>query len=134
MGLLDRLVGMADVSTKSTYNVERFLSEGEKVIAVFKFTRDEIVVTSNGIFAVDVQGLMGRKKEYKYFPLKGVKYVSYESAGTFDADADIKIGVDGNTQLVNNVPVNQPLSFEIPKAQADQGEKFFKLLKAALDA
>jgi len=51
---------------------------------------NEIAVTTHGLFTVDVQGLLGSKKEYKYFPLKGVKYVSYESAGTFDADADIQ--------------------------------------------
>ncbi|MBZ4416458.1 PH domain-containing protein [Myxococcus sp. RHSTA-1-4] len=134
MGLFDRLIGHADVNAKSSYNLERFLGEGEKLIAVFRFARDEIAVTNNGVFTVDVQGIMGSKKEYKYFPLKGVKYVSYESAGTFDADADIKIGIDGNTELVNNMPVSKPLSFKIPKSQAAEGEKFFKLLKAALDA
>jgi hypothetical protein len=134
MGLLDRLIGNADVNAKSAYNLERFLSEGETILAVFKFTRDEIAVTNNGIFTVDVQGLMGKKKEYKYYPLKGVKYVSYESAGTFDVDADIKIGVDGNTELVNNIPVSAPLTFKIPKDQAAAGERFFKLVKAALDS
>lgn len=49
-------------------------------------------------------------------------------------DADIKIGVDGNTEIVSNVAVSKPLSFKIPKAQAAEGEKFFKLVKAALDA
>ncbi|WP_224246257.1 PH domain-containing protein [Hyalangium gracile] len=134
MGLLDKMIGHADVNAKSSYNLERFLSEGETVLAVFRFARDEIAVTTNGIFTVDVQGIFGGKKEYKYFPLKGVKYVAYESAGTFDTDADIKIGVDGNTELVNNVAVNKPLSFKIPKSQAAEGERFFKLLKAALDA
>ncbi|NMO15093.1 PH domain-containing protein [Pyxidicoccus fallax] len=134
MGLLDRLIGHADVNAKSSYNLERFLGEGEKMLACFRFARDEIAVTTHGVFTVDVQGIMGSKKEYKYFPLKGVKYVSYESAGTFDADADIKIGLDGNTELVNNVPVSKPLSFKIPKAQAAEGERFFKLLKAALDS
>jgi hypothetical protein len=134
MGLLDRLVGHADVNAKSSYNLERFLGDGEVMLAVFRFTRDEIAVTNRGIFCVDVQGLFGSKKEYKYFPLKGIKYVSYESAGTFDVDADIKIGIDGNSEIVNNVQINKPLAFKIPKSQAAEGEKFFKLVKAALDA
>jgi hypothetical protein len=133
MGLFDRMAGKADVSSKSAYQTERFLGDGEQILAVFRFMRDEIVVTDRGIFAVDVQGLTGSKKEYKYFPLKGIKYVSYESAGTFDLDADIKIGVDGNTEIVNTVPVNKPLSFKIPKAQAAEGERFFRLIKAAVD-
>lgn len=133
MGLMDRLIGHADVNSASTNNVERFFSEGEQIIAGFRFVRDEIIVTNHGIFVVDVQGLTGKKREYKYFPLKGLKYVSFESAGTLDMDADIKIGVDGNTELVNGIPYNKPLSFKIPKAQSQQGEQFMKLVKAALD-
>ncbi|WP_434387756.1 PH domain-containing protein [Melittangium boletus] len=133
MGLFDKMLGNAEVSGKSAYQVERFLGDGEQVLAVFRFMRDEIVVTDRGLFAVDVQGITGAKKEYKYFPLKGIKYVSYESAGTFDLDADIKIGVEGHTQLVEHVMVSAPLSFKIPKAQAADGERFFKLIKAAVD-
>jgi hypothetical protein len=133
MGVFDRLIGKADVQKGSRHNIERFLGDGEVIIAVFAFMRDEIVMTNRGVFTIDVQGLTGSKKQYKYFPLKSFKYVSYESAGTFDLDADIKIGVDGNTAIVNNVAVNQPLSFKIPKPQAREGEVFFKMVKAAID-
>ena len=133
MGLMDRLIGHADVNTASSYNVERFFWGGEHVVAAFRFVRDEIVVTTRGIFVVDVQGLTGKKKEYRYFPLKGLKYVSFETAGTLDMDADIKIGVDGNTQLINGIPYNSPLSFKIPKGQSEQGEHFMRLVKALID-
>lgn len=132
MGLLDRLIGHADASQTSAL-VLRFLGEGEQILAGFKFMRDEIVVTNRGIFSVDVQGITGSKKEYKYFPIKAMKYVSYESAGTFDMDADIKIGVDGNSSAANGVSFPVPLSFKIPRAQAAQGEHFFRVMKAALD-
>lgn len=133
MGLMDRLIGHADVSGASSHNVERFFGAGEQVVAAFRFMRDEIVVTNRGIFVVDVQGVTGKKKEYKYFPLKGLKYVSFETAGTLDVDADIKIGVDGNTEIVNGIPHNKPLSFKIPKAQSEQGEQFMRLVKGAID-
>jgi hypothetical protein len=133
MGLMDRLIGHAEVNDASSNNVERFFGAGESVVAAFRFMRDEIVVTNRGIFVVDVQGLTGKKKETKYFPLKGLKYVAFESGGTLDLDADIKIGVDGNTEIVNGIPHNKPLSFKIPKAQSEQGEKFMRLLKAAID-
>ena len=132
MGFIDQLLGKADTS-KTSATVQRFLGEGEQILTAFKFLRDEIVVTNRGLFAIDVQGMTGSKKEYKYFPLKGIKYVSYESAGTFDTDADIKIGADGNSAIVNGVQISVPLSFKIPKAQAAEGELFFKLMKAALD-
>lgn len=133
MGIFDRLIGNAEVQKGSRHNIERFLGDGEGVIAAFAFMRDEIVVTNRGVFAIDVQGITGSKKEYKYFPLKSLKYVSYESAGTFDLDADIKIGVDGNQAIMGNVVVNLPLKFKIPRAQAAEGEAFFRLIKAAID-
>lgn len=134
MGLLDRLAGKADVQKGSRHNVERFLLEGEQIVAAFQFFRDEIIVTNRGVFTIDVQGLTGKKKEYRYFPMRALKYVSYESAGTFDLDADIKIGVDGNTEIVNNIPVNKPLSFKIPREQATEGEMFFKWMKTFIDS
>lgn len=133
MGLFDKMLGNANVS-QSSATIQRFLGDGERVIAAFRFFRDEIVMTDRGLFTVDVQGLTGSKKEYKYFPLKGIKYVSYESAGTFDMDADIKISVDGNSEIVNGVQQSVPLSFKIPRAQATDGEAFFKLVKGAIDS
>ena len=132
MGIIDQLLGKADTS-KTSVTVQRFLGEGEEILTAFKFFRDEIVVTNRGLFTIDVQGMTGSKKEHKYFPLKGIKYVSYESAGVFDMDADIKIGVDGNSTVVNGVQHSIPLAFKIPKAQAAEGELFFKVMKAALD-
>ena len=85
MGLMDRLIGHADVNTASSYNVERFFWGGEHVVAAFRFVRDEIVVTTRGIFVVDVQGLTGKKKEYRYFPLKGLKLgVGWGSGNVID--------------------------------------------------
>lgn len=133
MGLFDKLMGHAEAGTSSAA-IQRLMGEGEQILMAFKFMRDEIAVTNRGVFVVDVQGLSGSKKEYRYFPLKGIKYVSYESAGSFDMDADIKIGVDGNSTIVNGQQHSIPLSFKIPKAQAAEGESFFKLVKNALDS
>lgn len=133
MGLLDKVMGYAETG-KNSSAIQRFLGEGEQVLMAFKFFRDEVVVTNRGIFTIDVQGITGAKKEYKYFPIKGIKYISYESAGSFDMDADIKIGVDGNSTIVNGAQHSVPLSFKIPKAQAAEGESFFKLVKNALDS
>jgi hypothetical protein len=134
MSLFDKMIGRAEASTSSTLGVERFLLEGEQIVTVFKFMRDEVVITTLGLFHVDVQGITGAKKEYRCFPMKGLKYVSYESAGFGDFDADIKIGVDGNSGLVNGVPANVPISFKIPRAQSSDGERFLKLIRQALHA
>jgi len=118
MGIIGQLMGKADTS-KTSQNVQRFLGDGEEILTAFKFLRDEIVVTNRGLFTIDIQGMTGSKKEYKYFPLKGIKYISYESAGTFDMDADIKIGIDGNSAIVNGIQHAVPLSFKIPKARSN---------------
>ena len=51
---------------------------------------------------VDVQGISGKKVEVKFFPKKNIKSVSFETAGNFDLDVDIKIGVEGNIVLGEN--------------------------------
>jgi hypothetical protein len=132
MGLFSKLAGHADINSQSDL-VKPFLSENETIVAAFKFFRDELIITSKGIFYIDVQGFTGSKKEYKYFPLKSLKYISFESAGTFDMDADIKIGIDGNTKYLNNVPYNAPIEVKIPKAQAEEGKKFFMMVKSIID-
>lgn len=71
--MFDKLMGKASVVTESSYGIERFLDEDEQIIRVFKFVRDELIITSKGIFNVDAQGLTGKKVEYKFFPVKALK-------------------------------------------------------------
>lgn len=51
--MLDKLLGKAAVVTESSYGIERFLGEDETIIQIFKFVRDEVIITSKGIFNVD---------------------------------------------------------------------------------
>ncbi|HEM1832389.1 TPA: PH domain-containing protein, partial [Listeria monocytogenes] len=61
--MLDKLLGKAAVVTESSYGIERFLGEDETIIQIFKFVRDEVIITSKGIFNVDAQGITGKKVE-----------------------------------------------------------------------
>lgn len=42
-----------------------------------------------------MQGLLGVKKEYRFFPYSKITSYSVETTGNFDADSDFKIWVSG---------------------------------------
>ena len=129
MGLHDKLTGKATVGADLSY-VQDFFSENEEVVSSYQFIRDSIILTNLGIYMVDVQGVTGKKIEVKFFPKKAIKTVSYETAGNFDLDVDIKIGVEGNTQVTQNgAAYSAPISFKVPKAQAAQAKQVINLVK-----
>lgn len=72
-----------------------FLVENEKVILNYKHVRDRVIFTDKKIIAIDVQGLTGVKKEFKFFPYSKISSFSVETSGNFDADSDFKIWVSG---------------------------------------
>ncbi|WP_054740456.1 PH domain-containing protein [Cellulosilyticum ruminicola] len=129
MGLYDKLTGKASVGTDLKY-VQEYFFDDEQVIASYQFIRDSIVLTNYGIYTVDVQGVTGKKVEVKFFPKKVVKTVSYETAGSFDLDVDIKIGVEGNTTIASSgAAYSAPISFKVPSSQASQAKEIIDLVK-----
>ena len=61
---------------------------------------------------------------------KVLQSISFESASTFDLDVDIKISVDGNSAInQNGIPYNAPISFKVPKKQAQEAREIVKLVK-----
>ena len=61
---------------------------------------------------------------------KVLQSISFESASTFDLDVDIKISVDGNSAInLNGIPYNVPISFQVPKKQAQEAREIVKLVK-----
>ena len=72
------------------------------------------------------------------FPGDGVGLLKFETAvdnflvaaSTFDLDVDIKISVDGNSAInQNGIPYNAPISFKVPKKQAQEAREIVKLVK-----
>lgn len=128
MGLYDKLMGKATLGAETKY-VEDFLIPGENVIVSYKFIRDSIVLTNLGIYMIDVQGFTGKKIEIKFFPGKTIKSVSFETAGNFDLDVDIKISVDGNKELIGQTYVSKPLSFKVPSSQSKAAKEIIGIIK-----
>ncbi len=57
----------------------------------FKTVRDLVAFTDKRIIAVNVQGLMGKKKDFTTLPYSKIQVFSIETAGTFDLDAELDL-------------------------------------------
>lgn len=122
--------GTLNIDKKLIERIEPFMLDDESVLQAFTFIRDSIVITNKGLYFIDVQGITGKKVEVKFFPGKNVKSISFESAGNFDLDVDIKISVDGNTKISSTgIPYNEPISFKVPKSQSTEAQEIIKLVK-----
>ncbi len=78
---------------KELYEV--YLSDNEQVILSYKHARDRVIFTDRRLIAIDIQGLTGKKKEFRFFPYSKISSFSVETAGTFDFDSDFKIWISG---------------------------------------
>jgi hypothetical protein len=67
----------------------------EEIIGSFKTVRDMVIFTSRRIIAVNIQGFSGKKKDFTSLPYSKVQAFSFESAGTFDLDAELELWFSG---------------------------------------
>ena len=130
MSIFNKIAGYGSINNNIEHQISDYLLDDENVIMAFTFVRDSVVLTNYGIYTLDVQGVSGKKVEVKFFPGKNIKSISFESASTFDLDVDIKISVDGNSAInQNGIPYNVPISFKVPKKQAEEAREIVKLVK-----
>lgn len=81
----------------STYSdvINPLLIGDENVIAVFKSIRDGVVFTNKRIFAINVQGLTGTKKDFSSLPYSKIQAFSVETAGVLDLDSELELWFSG---------------------------------------
>ncbi len=72
-----------------------FITEGESIFLSYRHKRDRVIFTDRKIIAIDIQGITGKKKEFRIFPYAKISSFSVETAGTLDLDSDLKIWVSG---------------------------------------
>jgi hypothetical protein len=97
MGLLSNLRGNAneiDVA-KVQAELEPVLVPGESIGRGFKIFRDMFIFTDHRLIMIDKQGLTGSKVSYHSILYRNVTQFSVETAGSFDADSELKIWVSG---------------------------------------
>lgn len=95
MSLFNKLVGNA--SQETTGNLQekysKLLIDGEQIELGFQLLRDVFMFTNKRLIIIDVQGVTGKKVEYRSMPYKSISRFSLETAGTFDLDAELKIWI-----------------------------------------
>ncbi|WP_152047004.1 PH domain-containing protein [Aureimonas psammosilenae] len=107
MGLLSGLLGLAsdvDIGAVSR-DLEPVLVPDETVEVAFAILRDLVVFTDRRVIFVDKQGMSGRKRSYHSIPYRSITMFTVETAGTFDADAELTIHVSGQPN-----PIRRELS------------------------
>ena len=74
------------------------LVEGEAIERVFGLVRDLWVLTTGRLILVDRQGLTGQKGVYPSIPYAAVTRFALETAGFFDADAELSLWLRGQAE------------------------------------
>ena len=108
MGLFNSILGNASQVNINEIKAqfENVLVGNENIEAAFTLFRDKMVFTNKRIIFLDKQNVTGSKKEYLSVPYHAVSVFSVESAGTFDADAEIKLWVRELGQITKKVGKN----------------------------
>jgi hypothetical protein len=97
MGLFDALLGNAsEVEVdKVEGDLRPILVSEERILKAYKLVRDMIIFTDKRVLFVDKQGMTGKKVEYLSLPYGKITAYSLETAGSFDAESELKIWVSG---------------------------------------
>ena len=67
----------------------------EEIIQSFRGIRDGVVFTNKRIFAINVQGLTGKKKDFTSLPYSKIQAFSVETAGVLDLDSELDLWFSG---------------------------------------
>lgn len=75
--------------------IEPMFVPGEEILQAFKSIRDGIVFTNKRIFAINVQGITGKKKDFTSLPYSKIQCFSVETAGVLDLDSELELWFSG---------------------------------------
>jgi hypothetical protein len=101
MGFISSFLGNATEVDNAKIQAELtpVLVPGETIGRAFKIFRDLFVFTDHRLILIDKQGLTGSKVTYHSILYRSITQFSVETAGSFDADAELKIWVSGGLAL-----------------------------------
>ena len=72
------------------------LVNGEQIVASFKGIRDGVVFTDKRIVSINVQGLVGKKKDFTSMPYNKIQVFSVETSGAAgDWDTELEMWFSG---------------------------------------
>ena len=67
----------------------------EQIISSYRTVRDGVVFTNKRIFAINIQGLTGKKVDYSSLPYSKIQAFSVETAGVLDLDSELELWFSG---------------------------------------
>jgi hypothetical protein len=67
----------------------------ESILGTFQGIRDGVIFTTKRIFAVNVQGITGKKKDFTSLPYSKIQAFSVETAGVIDLDSELELWFSG---------------------------------------
>lgn len=82
-------------NSKYSSLITPLFTDGESILSAFKSLRDGVVFTNKRIIAINVQGLMGAKKDITSLPYSKVQAYSVETAGVLDLDSELELWFSG---------------------------------------
>ena len=103
MKFINHLLGNAsETDAKNAQaELEAILVPGESVKRSFRIFRDLLVFTDHRLILINKQGLTGSKVNYHTVFYRSITQFSIETAGTFDADCELKICISGSHEPIS---------------------------------
>lgn len=75
--------------------IQPMFVDGERIISTYKTVRDGVVFTNKRIFAINVQGITGKKVDFTSLPYSKIQAFSVETAGVLDLDSELELWFSG---------------------------------------
>lgn len=75
--------------------IQPMFIEDEQIVGSFQGMRDGVVFTNKRIFAINVQGITGKKKDFTSLPYSKIQAFSVETAGMLDLDSELELWFSG---------------------------------------
>lgn len=74
--------------------VKKMLINGEQILSAYESGRDQIVFTNKRVIAVDVKGIVGKKKEFSSLPYSKVQHFTVQTPGFMEllSDGELILG------------------------------------------
>jgi len=69
--------------------------QDEEILCAFQTLRDGVVFTNKRIFAINIQGITGKKKDFTSLPYSKIQAFSVETAGVLDLDSELELWFAG---------------------------------------
>jgi len=75
--------------------ISPMIVQDERILATVQGIRDGVVFTNKRIFAINVQGITGKKKDFSSLPYSKIQAFSVETAGVIDLDSELELWFSG---------------------------------------